>query len=634
MISANVSRVSGFADEESCGSSRPNASTSSGVAVSATVTSTDASDVDMRAGYRSRSAEGHTPESFDTDALLPRHDDERRPSIDPSSDFCRIDLRRDLNAVGPHDEAEQVVGAERRAELDPPATGADSDGAGGGRPGRDRILRGSIRPDIVAELAPVPDVDTGLVLGVHPDGKIREKAPRTLRHPGFGVVRQIRVEVHEIVVEDVVVGRLAVREVPDRLHDAAGSEVPVGERQRRQAVQTFPQHRVCGECLAKSHRQIARLRQRHVVVFADALEHEEHRRGVAAVGHEMRSPRRDRVGLARIQAHLFLRIAQKQAQAALQDVERVLDVVVIVPGHLLSRADLDLLDAKARPLGMPGAALDLVEVARVLHRVLLDRFHGPALLLSRAMVPSRHRLSGRIAMGQDLLEVVKDGVAVLTLNRPERLNAMSGPMLDALLEALPRLAADAAVGVVVLTGAGRGFCAGGDVKVMAEGREFAETGLEDKAHGLRSKMEVSRLLHEMPKPTIAMVRGAAAGAGLSMALACDLRVAGERAKFATAFARVGYSGDFGGSWVLTQLVGSLKARELYYTAEIVDAKQPLALGIANRVVPDERLEDETLALARKLAQGPRVALRYMKRNMNAAETQTLAQCLDLEAMHP
>src|SRR2546422_303107 len=192
-------------------------------------------------------------------------------------------------------------------------------------------------------------------------------------------------------------------------------------------------------------------------------------------------------------------------------------------------------------------------------------------------------------MTNDLLESVKDGVALLTLNRPDRLNALSGPMLDALLEALPRLAAESEVGAIVLTGAGRGFCAGGDVKAMAEGREFAETGLEDKAHGLRSKMEVSRLLHEMPKPTIAMVRGAAAGAGLSMALACDLRVAGESAKFATAFARVGYSGDFGGSWFLTQLVGTAKARELYYTAGIVGARQALALGIGHRRGAAEQL---------------------------------------------
>src|SRR3989442_1497665 len=234
------------------------------------------------------------------------------------------------------------------------------------------------------------------------------------------------------------------------------------------------------------------------------------------------------------------------------------------------------------------------------------------------MVPSRHRPSGGIAMSKDVLEVVADGVAVLTLNRPDRLNAMSGPMLDALLAALPRLAEDPEVGVVVLTGAGGGFCAGGDVKAMAEGREFGGTTLEEKAQALRSRMEVSRWLHEMPKVTIAMVRGAAAGAGLSLALACDLRVAGDSARFATAFARVGYSGDFGGSWYLTQLVGSAKARELYYTADIVDAQQALALGIVNRVVPDARLEEETMALAARLSRGPRIAYRYMKRNFNAA----------------
>jgi 2-(1,2-epoxy-1,2-dihydrophenyl)acetyl-CoA isomerase len=234
----------------------------------------------------------------------------------------------------------------------------------------------------------------------------------------------------------------------------------------------------------------------------------------------------------------------------------------------------------------------------------------------------------------DLLEAVKDGVAVLTMNRPDRLNALSGPLLDAMLESLARLAADQDVGVVVLTGAGRAFCAGGDVKAMAEGREFGGQTLEDKAQALRSRMEVSRWLHEMAKPTIAMVRGAAAGAGLSLAMACDLRVAGESARFATAFARVGYSGDFGGSFYLTRLVGTAKARELYFTADILNAEQALALGLVNRVVPDDRLEDETMALASRLARGPRVALRYMKRNMNAAEVGgTLAELLDLEAWH-
>jgi len=236
-------------------------------------------------------------------------------------------------------------------------------------------------------------------------------------------------------------------------------------------------------------------------------------------------------------------------------------------------------------------------------------------------------------MSGDLLEAVKDGVAVLTLNRPDRLNAMSGSMLDGLLEALPRLADDGGVGVVVLTGAGRGFCAGGDVKAMAEGSELEGVTLEERAQGLRARMEVSRWLHEMPKPTIAMVRGPAAGAGLSLAMACDLRMAGDSARFGTAFARVGYSGDFGGSFFLTRLVGTARARELYYTADLLDAHQALGLGLVNRVIPDARLEEETLTLARRLAQGPRIAYRYMKRNLNAAESATLDELLDLEAWH-
>ena len=236
-------------------------------------------------------------------------------------------------------------------------------------------------------------------------------------------------------------------------------------------------------------------------------------------------------------------------------------------------------------------------------------------------------------MGTDLIEQVKDGVAVLMLNRPDRLNAMSRPMLDALLEALPRLAEDPEIGVVVLTGAGRGFCAGGDVKAMAEGTDLGGQTMEERAQALRSRMETSRWLHEMPKPTIAMMRGPAAGAGLSLAMACDLRIASDTIRLGTAFARVGYSGDFGGSYYLTQLVGTAKARELYFTADLLDAQQALGLGLVNRVVADARLEEETMALASRLARGPRVAYRYMKRNMNAAETASLKDMLDLEAWH-
>src|SRR5512140_585244 len=190
-------------------------------------------------------------------------------------------------------------------------------------------------------------------------------------------------------------------------------------------------------------------------------------------------------------------------------------------------------------------------------------------------------------MSSELIESVTERIATLTLNRPDRLNALSTPILEGLLEALPRLAADPGVAVVVLTGAGRGFCAGGDVKSMAEGS--SQLGLDDAVQRLRGKMEVSRLLHEIPKPTIAMVNGPAAGAGLALALACDLRLASESARFITAFIKVGFSGDFGGSYFLSKLVGTGRARELYYTGEPLDAKRALALGVVNAVVPDAEL---------------------------------------------
>ena len=181
----------------------------------------------------------------------------------------------------------------------------------------------------------------------------------------------------------------------------------------------------------------------------------------------------------------------------------------------------------------------------------------------------------------------------------------------------------------MLTGAGRAFCSGGDVKSMAEGGNARST--EEATKRLRGRMEVSRLLHEMPKPTIAMVNGPAAGAGLSLALACDLRIASTSARFVTAFARVGFSGDFGGSYFLSKLIGTGKARELYFTSEPLDAQQALSLGIANRIVADAELDETTMHLARSLARGPRIALALMKQNFNAAENGTLAELLDLEA---
>jgi 2-(1,2-epoxy-1,2-dihydrophenyl)acetyl-CoA isomerase len=231
----------------------------------------------------------------------------------------------------------------------------------------------------------------------------------------------------------------------------------------------------------------------------------------------------------------------------------------------------------------------------------------------------------------ELLETIEDGIATLTFNRPERMNALSTPIMEGLLHGLPRLTGDPAVKVIVLTGAGRAFCAGGDVKSMAEGGE-RRSAAEATAH-LRSRMEVSRILHELPKPTIAMINGPAAGAGLALALACDLRVAGTSGRLVTAFVRVGFSGDFGGSFFLTRLVGTAKARELYFSGRPVEADEALSLGLVNRVVPDEELATVTMELARSLAQGPSVALSLMKRNLNCAESGGLAELLDMEAVH-
>jgi 2-(1,2-epoxy-1,2-dihydrophenyl)acetyl-CoA isomerase len=228
-----------------------------------------------------------------------------------------------------------------------------------------------------------------------------------------------------------------------------------------------------------------------------------------------------------------------------------------------------------------------------------------------------------------LIDKRPNGVARLTLNRPERLNAVDGRMHYELSRLWVDANNDSEVRVLLVTGAGRAFCSGGDVKRMAE-EKVARSTDEDVAQ-LRAKMEISRLLHDIPKPTIAMVNGAAAGAGMAMALACDLRIAGQSARFVTAFAKVGFSGDFGGSWFLSRLVGSGKARELYFTAEPLDAAQALALGVVNRVVPDAELAAVTMDFARKLANGPRVALALMKQNFNAAETGTLTELLDLEA---
>ena len=226
---------------------------------------------------------------------------------------------------------------------------------------------------------------------------------------------------------------------------------------------------------------------------------------------------------------------------------------------------------------------------------------------------------------------LEGGVLTLTMNRPEKLNALNMEMMQGLLEGLQRAASDDAVKVLVLTGAGAAFCAGGDVSSMAEGKSFT-AGYEANVALLRQKMEAPRLLHELGKPTIAKLRGAAAGAGMSLALACDLRLASDKAQIVTAFAKVGLAGDYGGTWFLSRLVGVAKAKELYFTSPRVGAHEALALGLVNRVLPDAELDAAVDALAAQLAAGPTVALSYMKRTLTAvSDGISLAALLDLEA---
>jgi 2-(1,2-epoxy-1,2-dihydrophenyl)acetyl-CoA isomerase len=230
---------------------------------------------------------------------------------------------------------------------------------------------------------------------------------------------------------------------------------------------------------------------------------------------------------------------------------------------------------------------------------------------------------------QPLLESLDNGVLTLTLNRPERRNTFTPEMTFGLAAALNRAAANRDVGAIVLRGAGGHFSAGGDVGSMAAGRPG---GYEERVTNLRQRMETARILHEISKPTIALIQGACAGAGLCLALACDMRFAAESIRLSTAFARVGLSGDFGGTYFLTRLVGPARARELYWLPRVLSGVEAYQAGLLNAVFPDDKVEAESFAVARTLAAGPRLTLAHMKANFNLAETGTLAEVLDAEAL--
>ena len=229
----------------------------------------------------------------------------------------------------------------------------------------------------------------------------------------------------------------------------------------------------------------------------------------------------------------------------------------------------------------------------------------------------------------EILCEIRDRVATITLNRPEAKNALTMEMKEALYVLVRDLEEDPDVGCFLLTGAGDCFSAGGDTKRMQ--KEGKPPVMELRQRQLRWEHELPRMLHRSSKPTIAALPGAAAGAACSIALACDLRIAADSAFLVTSFARLGLSGDYGGTWFMTQLVGPAKAREIYFTADRVDAATCLELGLFNRVVSGESLPEEAFALAAKIAAGPPIALRFMKANLNRALEADLETCLRYEA---
>ncbi len=238
---------------------------------------------------------------------------------------------------------------------------------------------------------------------------------------------------------------------------------------------------------------------------------------------------------------------------------------------------------------------------------------------------------------EDLRTEISEGVMTITLNRPERRNALSDAMLEGLIASLADAETATDVGSVLLTGAGGAFCAGGDVKGMAaSGGEGGDSPLQYDARvhlQRRSQRDTAGKLYELPKPTVAVLPGPAAGAGLSLALSCDLRYASPNAIMTTAFARVGFSGDYGGTYFMSRLIGSAKARELYFLSDKVTMEEAESLGLVNGVFGEEILQQEAGAIAQRLAQGPTIAYRYMKENLNRAVNGEMGECLDMEAAH-
>lgn len=235
----------------------------------------------------------------------------------------------------------------------------------------------------------------------------------------------------------------------------------------------------------------------------------------------------------------------------------------------------------------------------------------------------------------ELLCEVRGRVAVITLNRPEARNALSDHLTPALRTMIRVCGEDPSVGALLITGAGTAFCSGGDVKGMGANTNPAKVAMssDERVADLQERQRLlTGALVAVRKPTIAALPGPAAGAGLAIAMACDIRIAAESAFLTTGYIRVGLSGDYGIAWLLTRLVGTSRARELMFTGEKVDAKRAEAIGLVNRVVPDANLRDAAFALAKSVAEGPSIALRYMKDNLDEALAFDFATARDHEAV--
>lgn len=234
-------------------------------------------------------------------------------------------------------------------------------------------------------------------------------------------------------------------------------------------------------------------------------------------------------------------------------------------------------------------------------------------------------------MSDTVLYETDGAIATITLNRPDHLNAMNKELMATMVDTLERASSDPAIRVLILTGAGRGFCAGGDLGGMADGEFKEDISIEKRIAELRQSMRTSQRLRESSFVSIAAINGPCAGAGLSWALACDLRYAAQSAKFSTAFLNAGLSGDFGGTYTLTQIVGTAKARELYLLSDRFTAGEAERMGLVSEAVADDDLMTHVRQKAQQMADAAPIALRRIKQNLNDATRLSMSEALDREA---